>query len=287
MAHRGVVVAAGAAMVAAWWCLAAEQHIVLPATFANTEGAISNNIPIASGTGTFQVMYSAGEMSGVPVNSRITGFQLRQDNILGFTGWPRNDATITDFRVFMGKSLRTPATFSNTFADNIIEKELVRSGALMLAKNAYPGGPINGPPRAWGPVIPLDSPYTYHGGPLVIEFRTSGAGSAGGTACDATTNSAAAAGGGNATSPEATTSNGGSVSIIRLTYVPPGCPADLNQDGFVDDADFPIFVAAYNILDCADPSMPGGCPADLNVDGFVDDADFVEFVVAYNELVCP
>ena len=65
------------------------------------------------------------------------------------------------------------------------------------------------------------------------------------------------------------------------------CPADLNGDGVVDDSDFVIFAAAYNLLDCADPAMPVGCPADLNLDGLVDDADFVLFVVAYDALVCP
>ncbi|MBY0112945.1 MAG: hypothetical protein K2Y21_08995 [Phycisphaerales bacterium] len=65
------------------------------------------------------------------------------------------------------------------------------------------------------------------------------------------------------------------------------CPADLNGDQQVDDADFVVFAAAYNILDCTDPSMPVGCPADLNIDGFVDDADFVIFATAYNELLCP
>ncbi|MBX3380014.1 MAG: DUF642 domain-containing protein [Phycisphaeraceae bacterium] len=66
-----------------------------------------------------------------------------------------------------------------------------------------------------------------------------------------------------------------------------GCPGDLNNDQFVDDSDFVIFVSAYNILDCADASMPPGCPADLSGDGFVDDADFVMFIAAYNELLCP
>jgi len=65
------------------------------------------------------------------------------------------------------------------------------------------------------------------------------------------------------------------------------CPGDLNGDGFVEDADFVLFVAAYNILDCMDPAMPAGCPADLNGDDVVDDGDFVVFVAAYNELVCP
>jgi hypothetical protein len=65
------------------------------------------------------------------------------------------------------------------------------------------------------------------------------------------------------------------------------CPSDFNGDGFVEDADFVVFAAAYNILDCSDPAMPSGCPADLNADAFVDDADFVLFAPAYNELVCP
>lgn len=65
------------------------------------------------------------------------------------------------------------------------------------------------------------------------------------------------------------------------------CPCDLNGDGFVDDADFVQFVAAYNILDCLDPAMPARCPSDFNGDSAVDDDDFLVFIGAYNELVCP
>jgi len=72
----------------------------------------------------------------------------------------------------------------------------------------------------------------------------------------------------------------------RLVVTFDACPADLNGDGVVDDADFVVFVFAYNVLDCTDPAMGAGCPADLNSDGFVDDADFVVFVAAYNELLC-
>ncbi|MBX3378710.1 MAG: hypothetical protein KF805_01330 [Phycisphaeraceae bacterium] len=65
------------------------------------------------------------------------------------------------------------------------------------------------------------------------------------------------------------------------------CPGDINGDTFVDDSDFVLFAAAYDLLDCADPSMPVGCPADLNGDGFVDDADFVLFSAAYDAYLCP
>ncbi|MBX3379948.1 MAG: hypothetical protein KF805_07620 [Phycisphaeraceae bacterium] len=77
------------------------------------------------------------------------------------------------------------------------------------------------------------------------------------------------------------------VDHFQYGFISNTCPGDLNGDGLVEDADFVLFAAAYNILDCADPSMPAGCPADLNGDGFVDDADFVLFVAAYNELICP
>lgn len=63
------------------------------------------------------------------------------------------------------------------------------------------------------------------------------------------------------------------------------CPGDLNNDRVVDDADFTIFAAAYDILTC--PAAPAPCPADLNADTVVDDADFVLFAEAYNALVCP
>lgn len=87
---------------------------------------------------------------------------------------------------------------------------------------------------------------------------------------------------------------GGSTKIVgfdRVTAAPlvtrSRCVGDLNNDSFVDDSDFVLFVSAYNVLDCADPAMPPGCPADFTRDGFVDDSDFVLFVSAYNELVCP
>ncbi len=64
------------------------------------------------------------------------------------------------------------------------------------------------------------------------------------------------------------------------------CPADLNGDGYVDDADFVMFVQAYNLLYCSDAAMPDKCAADLTNDGYVLDDDFVEFVPAYDQLLC-
>ncbi len=82
--------------------------------------------------------------------------------------------------------------------------------------------------------------------------------------------------------------NAGVVDVPgNLVAIGAPCPADLNFDGQVDDADFVIFVRAYNTLVCDDPQMPAGCPADLDGNNLVDDADFSLFVVAYDALLCP
>ncbi|MGH7242736.1 MAG: hypothetical protein ACREJD_04905 [Phycisphaerales bacterium] len=79
---------------------------------------------------------------------------------------------------------------------------------------------------------------------------------------------------------------GGTVNDITYSSIAiSSCPADLNGDDVVDDADFVIFAAAYNTLLC--PDAPAPCNADLNGDNVVDDADFVIFAAAYNELLCP
>ena len=61
------------------------------------------------------------------------------------------------------------------------------------------------------------------------------------------------------------------------------CPADLNGDLAVDDADFVVFASDYNEL-LVPPASPW---SDLNGDNTVEDADFTIFAAAYNELVCP
>ena len=65
------------------------------------------------------------------------------------------------------------------------------------------------------------------------------------------------------------------------------CLGDLNSDGLVDDADFVLFVQAYNTLLCSDGAMPAGCPSDFNNDTVVDDADFSYFAQGYDVLLCP
>lgn len=75
--------------------------------------------------------------------------------------------------------------------------------------------------------------------------------------------------------------------IIGTVNITTKCLGDFNGDGLVDDADFVIFVAAYNLLTCDDPAMPPGCPTDIYLDGLIDDRDFIIFSQSYNLLFCP
>jgi hypothetical protein len=48
---------------------------------------------------------------------------------------------------------------------------------------------------------------------------------------------------------------------------PPACPADLNQDGFVNGADLGSMLGSWG------PCVGTPCPADLNSDGVINGAD--------------
>jgi hypothetical protein len=61
------------------------------------------------------------------------------------------------------------------------------------------------------------------------------------------------------------------------------CPGDLNGDGFVDDADFQLFLPAYDTL----LVPPADVRCDWNGDRQVDDQDFVLFLPYYDQLICP
>ncbi len=64
------------------------------------------------------------------------------------------------------------------------------------------------------------------------------------------------------------------------------CAGNLDRnwpEEVVDDSDFQLFAAAYD-LTIAPPANP---LADFNNDGLVDDADFSLFAVAYDALLCP
>lgn len=71
----------------------------------------------------------------------------------------------------------------------------------------------------------------------------------------------------------------GGTATYNFDVVAGSCPADLNNDGYVDDLDFVLFSDAYSTL----LTMA----ADINGDAQTDDLDFVLFSTAYDNFVCP
>lgn len=71
-------------------------------------------------------------------------------------------------------------------------------------------------------------------------------------------------------------------SIIGTVNILIKCLSDLDDSGFVDDADFVIFSRHYNLMDCTDPAMPQDCPSDFNKDG----VEFSIFIQSHDLPVC-
>jgi hypothetical protein len=65
----------------------------------------------------------------------------------------------------------------------------------------------------------------------------------------------------------------GTAPVVDIgAYEAPYCPADFNNDGFLDFSDFDDFVAAFEA---------GQANSDFNGDGFLDFTDFDDFVAAF------
>ncbi len=240
----------------------------------------------------YQLIIPASQLRSVDVGSAITGMSFRRatSQATDPTPFPDAEITVPRFDVSLSAAERSPLSISTTFADNIgVDEVLARSGPLTIPAGAFPASGIAGQlsDNAW--YINFDRGYVYQGGDLCVTVRgvgqISGSGLFEGTTSNPTATGAAVYNYGSADA--ATGFTYGPIGV-RFAFTPRAfCPADLNNDGVVDDQDFQIFAAAYNILDCTDGSMPFGCPSDLNFDRVVEDVDFQIFVVAYNELVCP
>ena len=76
-----------------------------------------------------------------------------------------------------------------------------------------------------------------------------------------------------------TNTDGNTEAWIATLNLPPECPADFNDDGFVNVKDLLVLLASWG----ACPET--GCRADLNGDGFVNVTDLLEFIASRG--ACP
>lgn len=170
--------AASVLCLCAWMAGAmAQSTAVVPPSVESTAGLSGNSIPLGNfASGTYQVLYTADQLAAIPAGSVITGLQLRMWNG-ATTNFPVASTNITRYEVRLAASLKTPETMDTSFAANMVNPVLVRSGALVLPPNAYTSGASGMDPEAWGSPIAFATGYRYAGGALVIEFRSQNAGS--------------------------------------------------------------------------------------------------------------
>lgn len=234
-----------------------------------------------------QVFVASSQLAALPVGAGIKGMSFRCSPRTAT--FPVSAVQMTRFDVTLSPSVFPPLGASNVFASNIGPGAVkVRSGPMTIPAQAFPAPATPDTPaiNAW--YVPFTSFYVYPGGDLCVTFRGKGPLLNPGL-FDGYEFAPTAVGSAMYNYSSVDGVDGAPYGPIGIRFEFAGstnCPGDLNFDYLVDDADFVIFLAAYNILDCADPTMPASCSSDLNHDGYVDDADFVIFLARYNALVC-
>lgn len=230
-----------------------------------------------------QLVIDPSQLAYLPVGSTVDGIAFRISPVGedAFFSWPQEDASVTQFDVTLSTAQRSAVQMSTTFAVNEgSDKVLVRSGSLFVPAEAMKV--IGEDVGEQSFVIPFSKPFVYKGGGLCVTMRV-GQRIGGGAAVnfDGRFNTAGMNGKRATASSSETSGNNAIALATRLVFTrpPSTCPADLNADGVVDDADFVVFVEAYEFL-----MTPAG---DFDFDGVTGDEDFVVFVAGYDALVCP
>lgn len=263
--------------------------VMAPNNLATAEGV--DGLSVFSSNYTVQTIIPSSQLRPVDVGSAITGMSLRVSSSGGGATYPTTGTTLPRYDVTISSTNVSPLAMSTSYVNNALPGGvLVRSGAMFVPQDAFPASGSASVPgeNAW--YVPFTRAYVYQGGNLCVTIRSEGS-LPGASFVDVDGSAASARGGTMFTTSDsnslvATGSVGG--LGLRLAFtVRAFCPWDLNNDGVVDDADFSLFVGAYDTLECNDPSMALGCPSDFNYDRIVDDADFSLFIVMYNEFLCP
>jgi PEP-CTERM motif len=142
--------------------------ITAPATAATTEGSSSGYWGSNEGL-VAQELYPASEMPGLVAGDVITGFSLRIDGS-GYASaeYPTSPVTWSEFDIEMGPG---NASLSTTFANNFASTPtVVRTGSLTMGTGFFPYN-SGSQPEPWGTEITFSTPYTYTGGPLLIQVN--------------------------------------------------------------------------------------------------------------------
>lgn len=147
---------------------ATTEILVLPSNAETTEGGSANSAPFFVSAARFQAVYGTALLGSLAPGSEITGIRFRLDaSSAAFA-----NAFIEDLEIRLSTSQRQPGSLSSNFAMNRGQDEVVvRDGFLAISPDDYPSGSS---PNGFGPWIPFVQPFTYEGGPLLLEIGLSG-----------------------------------------------------------------------------------------------------------------
>ena len=145
--------------------------IVIPPGFENGGGQDGDSTPLgAAGIAQrFQQVFGAALLGGLQVGDVITGLTFRLTEASFFDLPPQ---TVTNYEIRLSRSVHQPASLDLVFANNRgADEVIVRSGPLVFNEGDFRGGSS---PNPFGVIIPFTNPYTYAGGPLLIEIGHTG-----------------------------------------------------------------------------------------------------------------
>jgi hypothetical protein len=147
--------------------------IVVPGAFTSAEANSNDDFPLGSGAnggqipGRVQQVYGTALLGGLSPGERITGLTFRLD---GSVASPLPAQTVPDYQIILSRSANAPGALSTTFAANRgPDATTVFSGPLTIHAGDFPAG---GSPNPFGVIISFSTPYTYEGGPLLVEIAT-------------------------------------------------------------------------------------------------------------------
>lgn len=148
----------------------ARPTVVAPNANATAHGNAGLNTLVrdANNPRTYQAQIAASELTAM-VGMQITGIQWRlQTSAANATPWPASDATWANYDITLAEAANSIGTMSTTFASNMLNPVVVRSGPLTMTANSFPGGAVTPGVNDFGFLISFSTPYTYNGGDLVF-----------------------------------------------------------------------------------------------------------------------
>jgi hypothetical protein len=114
-----------------------------------------------------QIVYGNSHLGGLHVGDLITGLTFRVDG--GQGNVPAQ--TVSNYEIRLSKSANAPGSLSSTLAANRgADEVIVHTGPVTIAAGDFTGGPG---PNPFGATITFTTPYTFTGGPLLLEYAHS------------------------------------------------------------------------------------------------------------------